>query len=586
MFASNIGTEHFVGQAGSAAAGGLAVGLYEWLSVYNILLLAFVFAPLYLNLDLTTVSQYVGDRYDQRCRVGVTLICLIAYVTTKISATLMTGVFLVKVIYGGDVNVYLVSVVLVLITACYTIAGGLKAVMVTDAVQLIIFMVGGLLGLQVALSRVSLAEMQALLPDDFFHVVRTKGEYAWTGMFFGQPITSCWYWCIDQFISQRVLSARSLPHGQSGCLLAGCMKFLPPFMLCFPGMVARALYERCRRNHLDTSNPWCSTHLDEPRYANLAYPLLVVYEFPSGLRGLIVAAMFMAMLSSLSSVYNSSATLITIDLYQGLYKPDATETQLVSCGRASALLMTVLTFCWFPVLNGQNGLIYLFGQNVMSHLFPTLVVVFLLGVITTSANTQGALAGVATGTILGMAQLVVSLGFEGSRCSESFFSWGCMHFNHFAIWLAIVVAVVTLFVSRWYPPPDADQLAGRTIWSQSRHGQSETYDDLDAPSNDTPKVRAETQSSGLRASAAADNLPPTTLGHECDTAQGPPLADFGSKPHKMADASGDATAHSGIDLNVGDECEEKATFGMHGLINKCLGFVLAVLMALNIYFWA
>lgn len=597
MFASNIGTEHFVGQAGSAAAGGLAVGLYEWLSVYNILMLAYAFSPLYLRLELTTVSQYVEDRFDGRCRTALTLISLLAYVTTKISATLITGVFLVQVLYGDEVNIYLVSCVIVLVTACYTVAGGLKAVMVTDAVQMVIFVVGGLMGLWVALSRVSVSEMRKLLPPDFFHVVRPSGEYAWSAMFFGQPITSCWYWCIDQFISQRVLAARSLADGQSGCIMAGFLKFLPPFMLCFPGMVARALFERCRAAEAGSgahapggiADPWCSTGLDQPRQANMAYPLLVVYEFPAGLKGLIIAAMFMAMLSSLSSVYNSAATLITIDLYQAHWRPEATDQELVRCGRAAGVLMTLLTFCWFPVLSGQNGLIFLFTQNVMSHLFPTLVVVFVLGITTTTVNTQGALAGVGVGFVLGLLQLVLVLALEGERCSKGFFSWACMHFNHFAIFLALAVAAVTLLVSRRFPPPQPGQLVGRTIWSTTSN-----YGDLDDVGTAVPSGKAGSAATASAAAADRDRSPaPAVLGHaredvgaqvgEASSPSAPETPPMGSMVGQFADAS-----PSSVQLNVHADTENSVAEGWsrHDIVNRVLAVALGTLMAINVIVWA
>lgn len=207
-------------------------------------------------------------------------------------------------------------------------------------------------------------------------------------------------------------------------------------------------------------------------------PLLVVHEFPTGLKGLIISAMFMAMLSSLSSVYNSAATLITIDLYQAHWRPDATDAQLVRCGRLAAVLMTLLTFCWFPVLNGQNGLIFLFVQNVMSHIFPTLVVVFVLGITTVSVNTQGALAGVIVGLIVGMVQLGSALSTDASLCQDEFFTWGCMHFNRFAIVLSILVAVTSLSVSKRFPPPEPRQLAGRTIWNFDEEPSSEPDDPI------------------------------------------------------------------------------------------------------------
>jgi Na+/proline symporter len=266
--------------------------------------------------------------------------------------------------------------------------------------------------------------------------------------------------------------------------------------------------------------------------------------------------MFMAMLSSLSSVYNSSATLITIDLYQPYFNADPTDKELLNCGRAATILMTLLTFLWFPVLTGQNGLIFLFCQNIMSHLFPTLVVVFVLGITNTRVTTEGALAGVVVGFIVGVVQLLLSILEHGERCQDSFFHFECLHFNHFAVLLSAVVAVVTLAVSYSSAPPDEAQLEGRTIWSQAK-----SYDNFeDAPHAEQNQVApAAIGASSSRTQAAHGDLAPS---------QHP------QQPAAEASSASDA--------------ESKGAVSMHGheRMNTLLSVFVVVAMLANLAFWA
>eukprot|EP00929_Paragymnodinium_shiwhaense_P107613 TRINITY_DN7386_c0_g1_i1.p1 TRINITY_DN7386_c0_g1~~TRINITY_DN7386_c0_g1_i1.p1 ORF type:complete len:648 (+),score=103.05 TRINITY_DN7386_c0_g1_i1:174-2117(+) len=594
MFASNIGTEHFIGQAGSAAAGGLGVGLYEWLSVYLLLTLAYLFAPFYLRLGLTTVSQYAEERFHARVRLAVVVICLGAYVLTKLSATLFTGVILVEVLYGGEVNVYAVALVLIVITASYTVAGGLKAVMITDALQMAIFVVGGFAGLMVSLQRVPSSELHALLPEEFFHVVRADGEYAWHAMFLGQPIGSMWYWCIDQFIVQRVLAAKDIDHARSGCLMAACLKFLPPYLLCFPGMVARALYEKCKAATPLSTEGWCGTGLDDPFRANKAYPLLVVFEFPEGLRGLIITAMFMAMLSSLSSVYNSAATILTVDVYQAHWNPDATDRELVMCGRAASVLMTVLTFAWFPVMTSSSGLLFLFVQSVSAHLFPTLVTIFVLGMVTRFVNWQGCCWGMTLGVSIGIIQLIAALSAAAGSCHKSFFKWECMHFNHFAIVLVLVVSATSCIASKFYPAPSADALRNRTLWDlveehadgASSNGQASsggtsvgrTYANFEDEAS--PKASA-----GKEMGVAPDSLElDCTPGYSAGNCRVPSTAPVYMSPTKELHLQqlGGSPGRDGLKATKGSG--EGRT--RHAATNSAAAVAIGVAMAVNLWMWA
>lgn len=497
LFASNIGTEHFVGLAGGAASGGIAIGLYEWTAAYELLMLGWIFAPVYLRCQLTTIPEFLEARYNKYCRFWFVMITMFAYITTKISSSLYAGALVLRVVTG--ISLWAAVPVVIMATALYTIAGGLTAVMLTDTIQMFIFLFGGIFGAIKSLQLVGgiggLFDIFKSRDLDYMtHMVHAADDkdYPWPGMFIGLPIASVWYWCIDQEMAQRVLSARNLNHAQICTSAASFLKIIPVFITVLPGMVARALSELCKSDN--TVFPeWCDWDVNSGKNTDEAYPLLVVRQFPSGLKGLMMASFLAAMMSSLSSVYNSASTVFTYDIYQRFWYPegDAPQQRLINVGRITVGVLTVLTFLWLPLVANSHEGLFLFLQNASMHVAGPIVSIFLLAIFWRRANGAGALAGFVTGTLIGVIRLTVSVASEGmcsqakyiSESSEGIkrvFTAGnfipCTTFLYASIFLFVLTTIITVVVSLLTAPPAPEQLEGRMFefsWGFWKKGANE-----------------------------------------------------------------------------------------------------------------
>ncbi|CAD7705318.1 unnamed protein product [Ostreobium quekettii] len=484
LFASNIGTEHFVGQAGAGAQHGMAVGLYDWMAAYLILALGWVFAPVYLRCKLTTIPEFLEARFNKWCRGLFVMITLVAYVISKIGGSLFAGSIVLEVVAG--LNLWQAAPLILVATAIYTLAGGLTAVMLTDTLQMCIFLFGGLIGSYYALNLVggisglfsTLGNVRGGSLSQLEHALRPPNDrlFPWPGMLLGIPVVSVWYWCVDQEMAQRVLSAANLEQAQMGTALAALMKSIPVFITVVPGMVARALFEACNDPSAGkVHEEWCDKRVDVEYGANRAYPNLVMLQFPSGVKGIMLASFLAAMMSSLSSVFNSASTIFTYDVYQRFFLPEG-ETpahKLVFVGRATTVGLTVLSFMWLPVLQHSSDGLYVVIQKAMNHLAPPVSATFVLGLFWSRANGEGALAGLASGTLIGGVRLVFSLAAraecsdhvdenEGQHLTSS--DWlVCMNFNYFALVLFAFTTFVIVTVSFIFPPPRPNQIAGRMV---------------------------------------------------------------------------------------------------------------------------
>ncbi|GMH41514.1 hypothetical protein BSKO_09424 [Bryopsis sp. KO-2023] len=544
LFASNVGTEHFVGQAGGAASGGIAIGLYEWTAAYQLLMMGWIFAPVYLRCQLTTVPEFLEGRYNKYCRFVFVLITMMAYVTTKISASLYAGALVLEVVAG--IKIWTAVPVVVLATAVYTMAGGLTAVMLTDSIQMVIFLVGGIFGSIKSLQLVGgiggLFDIFRERDLDYMtHMIHAPDDrdYPWPGMFFGLSIASVWYWCIDQEMAQRVLSARNLDHAKICTTTAGFLKIIPVFITVFPGMVARALFELCKTDELagkeERAFPeWCDSDLDTGNSGDKAYPWLVLRHFPSGLRGLMMASFLAAMMSSLSSVYNSASTVFTYDIYQRFWYPEgnAPQQRLINVGRITVGVLTVLTFLWLPMIAGSQMGLFLFLQNASMHMAGPIVAIFLMAIFWKRANGPGALAGFVSGAVVGLIRLVISVLSE-DMCNQSKYiketSEGikqvftasnfiqCIGFLYISIFLFVFTAVITAIVSLLTPPPRPEQLKGRMFedwgfWKKicsclggqnSKEGNE--YTALVAPQEDSPAAASDQEKQPILSNAPSKN---------------------------------------------------------------------------------
>src|SRR5499427_2112514 len=243
LFVSNISTEHFIGLAGSGASSGLAVGHFEWLACFMLLILGWVFVPFYLRSNVFTMPEFLERRFNRSCATYLASISVIAYVFTKISVHLYAAAVVLERVVGW--SPLTAAVILVIATGIYTIAGGLAAVIYTDLVQTLILVAGAVVLTVLGLNAAGgFSGLHAALPPDYFHMIKPAGDpaFPWTGIFFGAPILGIWYWCTDQVIVQRVLSAKDEGNAKAGTIFAGFLKILPVFMLVLPGLIAFALY--------------------------------------------------------------------------------------------------------------------------------------------------------------------------------------------------------------------------------------------------------------------------------------------------------------------------------------------------------
>lgn len=399
IFAANIGSEHFIGLAGSGAASGLAVGAYELAAVFCLFILGWVFLPYYVGGRLYTMPEYLERRFDSRSRFILSTVSLLAYVFTKISVTLFAGAILIKVIIGWPPLVS--AILLVVATGIYTVAGGLSAVIYTNMIQAIVLIGGSIVLTLLGLSEVGwFAGLRAALPADFFHMVKPAADmtYPWTGTTFGILIIGIWYFCTDQVIVQRALGARSLTHSRGATLFAALLKILPIFILVLPGLIAAAL--------------WGEELAADP---DLAYPLIVTRLMPTGMAGIMIAALLAALMSSLSAVFNSCSTLVTMDFYRK-YRPDASEKRLVVVGRLVTGVVVVISIIWIPMIRFLSDQVFQYLQSVQAYVGAPITAVFLTGIIWKRATGTAAVWTLSIGMILGgirfLTDILAKMGVE------------------------------------------------------------------------------------------------------------------------------------------------------------------------------
>src|SRR5205823_6128461 len=396
LFVSNISTEHFIGLAGSGATSGLAVGHFEWLACLILLILGWVFVPFYLRSNVFTMPEFLERRFSRSCAVYLAAISILAYVFTKISVHLYAAAIVLERVVGW--SPLTAAVILVVATGIYTIAGGLAAVIYTDTVQTLILITGAVALTLIGLDKVGgIGHLRTMVPDSYFHMMKpvSDPQFPWTGIFFGAPILGIWYWCTDQVIVQRVLSARDEGHAKAGTIFAGFLKILPVFMLVLPGIIAFALFP------------------DQVKKPDFAYPTLVLNLLPVGLVGLVMAALLAAVMGAMSSVFNSASTLVTLDFYKKL-RPLATERQLVNFGRIATGLMVLLGLLWVPFIHYISSQLYIYLQSVQAYISPPISACFILGILWPRLNGAGAITSLLTGFVMGATRFIMELADRAS----------------------------------------------------------------------------------------------------------------------------------------------------------------------------
>jgi len=443
LFASNISSEHFIGLAGTGSSSGLAVGHFELLASLIVLMLGWIFVPFYLRSGVFTMPEFLEKRYSKSSRMYLTSISIVAYIITKISVTLFAGGLLLNKILGWDMVTS--AIVLIIITGLYTIIGGLKAVIYTELLQTVVLIGGAVTLTWIGLGEVGgFAGLQAKLPGEFFDMWKplSHPDFPWTGIIFGAPILGIWYWCTDQFIVQRVLAAKNINHARSGAILAGFLKVLPLFILVLPGLIAAVLF---------------GTTGDD------AYPTLVTsYLLPVGIKGLVIAGLLAALMSSLASCFNSTSTLFTMDFYSH-FNPNASENKLVLVGRLATTVMVVLGVLSVPLITMLSDQLFVYLQSVQAYVSPPIAAVFLFGLFWSRANSKGAIYALISGAVLGILRFISEIMVKNSNFDMGSFAWfSGMNFLHFAVFLFITSSVILIGVSLLNDPPLRSKIAGLT----------------------------------------------------------------------------------------------------------------------------
>ena len=498
IFASNIGSEHLVGLAGSGCTDGVAMAHYE-LHAWCLLVLAWVLVPFYARSMVYTMPEFLERRYSPAARWVLSIISLVAYVLTKIAV----GIFAGGVVFAtllpelrwdlGFVvlnSFWVGSVAVILLTGLYTVLGGLRAVAYTDALQTVILVFGSLLVTVFGLVRLGgWGELRAVCGSEMFNLWKPlvpegvqgtwapvmeeqriawyfNGNYPGLGMLFCAPIIGLWFWCTDQYIVQRVLGAPNEQQARRGAIFASMLKLLPVFLFIIPGMICFALAKSGRIEALQQAL-YAQGQLDGDK-AQAAFPLMVRHVLPMGVRGIVAAGLLSALMSSLSSVFNASSTLFTMDLYKQ-YRPQASEKQLVWVGRIATTAMVLVGLAWIPVIQGAQGL-YHYLQGVQGYLAPPIFVVFFFGVFMKRLNHRGCLAALIVGFALGVFRLAVDTpvslklaGFEQGYAEGSFLWFiNNTYFQYYSLFIFLVSGTVMIIVSYLSEAPAAEKLQGLT----------------------------------------------------------------------------------------------------------------------------
>jgi SSS family solute:Na+ symporter len=452
LFVSNIGSEHLVGLAGTGAESGVAVGQFEVLASFALLALGWVFVPFYARSGVFTMPEFLERRYSPGARRFLTYVSIVAYVLTKISVTLFAGGIIFETLM--NVSFWTGALITLGVTGVYTILGGLRAVVYIDALQMVVLIVGSVAVTLLGLSALGgWSEMVSTVPQDFMTVWKpiSDPDFPWTGILFGAPILAVWYWCTDQVIVQRTLAARNVTEARRGSIFAGYLKVLPLFIFVIPGVIVAALVEKGQ------------LRLESP---DQALPALVLQVLPVGVRGLVVAGVLAALMSSLAGVFNSTSTLVTWDVYRE-WKPGASDRELVWVGRVAAAVLTALAFAWVPFMDNISNTLYTYLQSVQGYIAPPIAAVFLLGLAWKRINAAGAMASLLIGAALGIVRLVLELvngaNMEG-LANGTLWSWIAeFNFLHFAILLFIICVLILIGVSLATAPPPSEQVAGLTF---------------------------------------------------------------------------------------------------------------------------
>jgi len=515
IFASNIGSEHIVGLAGSGAKDGVALAHYEF-HAWCLLVLAWVFVPFYAKSLVFTMPEFLERRFSTGSRYVLSIVSIVTFIVSKIAVGIFAGgvVFatLLPELHIGSVDSFWIgSILVIVLTGLYTALGGMRAVAYNDAVQVTILILGSAMLTIYGLSKLGgWHELKVLCGSDMFNLWKPMvpagvestwspvwikngaGEtvkqawyfnqnFPWLGMAICAPVIGLWYWCTDQYIVQRALGAPNERVARDGSIFAAVLKLFPVYLFIIPGLICFALAKSGKVPGLEQVYDPATGKATGASQA--AFPLMVEYLLPPGLRGLVVAGLLSALMGSLAGVFNACSTLFTVDIYQKI-RPNASQAEVVNMGRIATTIMVVIALLWIPVVKGAEGL-YNYLQSVQGYLAPPIFVVFFFGVFWKRLNAQGCLWAMIVGFVVGIFRMLVdtpiTLGITKGY-PEGSFLWivNNINFQYFSILITIISAIVMVVVSYMTPAPDYAKIKNMSFGTLTDEHRAESAGSWDA----------------------------------------------------------------------------------------------------------
>jgi solute:Na+ symporter, SSS family len=457
IFASNIGSEHVVGLAGTGAGDKIPMLIYE-LHAWIVLMLGWVFLPFYIRSGVFTMPEFLEKRFSPGTRWFLSVFSLVAYVLTKVSVTVYAGGIVIASLL--QIDFWFGALMTVILTGIYTVLGGMKAVVYTEALQTIVLVIGAGTLTFIGLDAVGGWDgMRTALEPGYLNMWRPPSDpdFPWPSLVFSSTIVGIWYWCTDQYIVQRVLSAKNIKEGRRGTIFGGLLKLLPVFLFLIPGVVALALKNR---GELSWDTP------------DQAFATLLMAKMPVGLKGLVAAGLLAALMSSLASVFNSCSTLFTVDIYKKL-RPETPDDKLLKVGRIATGIVVVLGILWIPIMQNISGVLYEYLQSVQSYIAPPIAAVFLLGIFHKRINSRGALTTLIVGMAVVFIRLSLELASDSLNPNSFLYAFGNVNFLTFSSWFFLFSILVCLVVSMTSAAPSAEQIKGLTFSTLSAEQKTE-----------------------------------------------------------------------------------------------------------------
>ncbi len=511
IFASNIGSEHIVGLAGSGAKDGIALAHYEF-HAWCLLVLAWIFVPFYARSLVFTMPEFLERRFSTSSRYVLSIVSIITFIVTKIAVGIFAGgvvfsVLLPEMNFMGMDSFWIGSILVIVLTGVYTALGGMRAVAYNDALQVTILIAGSALLTIYGLNELGgWGKLREICGSDMFnlwkplipagvestwapviernsagHLVKQawyfNGEFPWLGMAICAPVIGLWYWCTDQYIVQRALGAPNEKVARRGSIFAAVLKLFPVYLFIIPGLICYALAKSGKVPGLEVVYD-AVTGKATPQ-AQGAFPLMIQYLLPVGLRGIVVAGLLSALMGSLAGVFNACSTLFTVDIYEKL-RPKASQKELVSMGRLATGIMVIIALAWIPVVKGSTGL-YNYLQSIQGYLAPPIFVVFFFGVFWKRLNAQGCLWAMIVGFAIGIFRMLVdtpiSLGIYPNGYTPGSFLWivNNINFQYFSIIITVISAIVMIIVSYLTKAPDYEKIGGLTFGTITAEHKADTY---------------------------------------------------------------------------------------------------------------